>query len=92
MLKVKSTDQLGDLTGERRPRAAAPAPAPVNAIPAVPQVDVDKLAQAVLVIAAQQRDMADAILRAVERPRQMIADIERNTEGRATRITIAVTG
>jgi hypothetical protein len=91
MLKVKNSDQLGDLTGERRARPAAP-PAPVSSMPVVPQVDVSKLAQAVLEIAAQQRDSNAAILRAIQqRPRTMEADILRDEAGRATRIVITVT-
>jgi hypothetical protein len=90
MLKVKS-DQLAALTGERRPRAAEPAPAPVAMMPATQQVDVDKLAQAVLAIAAQQRENNEIVRQALARPRVMEADIQRNKDGRATKIIITVT-
>ena len=89
MLKVKNSDQLGDLDSQRRAKPSAapvPAPAPTPAMPSL-----DPLVNAVMSMAIQQRENNEIVRQALQRPRAMECDIQRDADGRATKIIITVT-
>lgn len=89
MIKVESRAELGKMQG-RAP--AAPAARPVQA----PDNGIKELAQAVQESAAQtQRGMTmlvEAMLQArpEPRPRSLVADVERDENGKMTRVIISV--
>lgn len=84
MLKVKTSDELDVLAGRARTRPATPPPAPT-----APAPNFERLEQALFAVAAEQRTSAQAVLE-LARPKQMEAQIVRDSDGRMSKVVITV--